>query len=168
MTLETIGTYVKRPIRFLHLADIHGWRMKTYGISIHRDRPLSANVARAVSFAAAQLPTPAVQAAITDDKEVCAESRYGIGVIIIHEAREGVFLLISWWVGENMLRHHVFLSPGNEPHDFVSLAPSGIVACVWELAILAFERRAWIDAILNNPNGPDTEQYLASTFSADV
>ena len=33
-----------------------------------------------------------------------------IAFIIIHEATEGVFSLINWWVGENMLNTHIFLT----------------------------------------------------------
>ena len=33
--------------------------------------------------------------------------------------------------------------------------------CVWELAVVDFERRAWIEDVLANPDGPDLERYLA-------
>ena len=34
--------------------------------------------------------------------------------------------------------------------------------CVWELAIVDFERRAWIEDVLANSPGPDLERYLAA------
>jgi hypothetical protein len=40
--------------------------------------------------------------------------------------------------------------------------PTGLTACVWDAALLAYERQAWVDAVLNNPNGPSIEQYLSA------
>lgn len=34
-------------------------------------------------------------------------------------------------------------------------------ACVWDAALLAYERQAWVDAVLTNPYGPSIEQYLS-------
>jgi hypothetical protein len=39
---------------------------------------------------------------------------------------------------------------------------------VWDGALLAFERQAWVDAVLNNPNGPSVEQYLSTQMNEDV
>lgn len=166
--MELSGKYVKRPIRFLHLAESRGWKIKVYGISAHRERPLSTNVAAAEDLAENHLPQPAVLSQSADEQFLISESRYGVGVLIVHEAREGVFVLISWWAGENMLQHHVFFSPTKEASRFLSLASSGIIACVWELAVLGFERQTWIDMVLNNPAGPDLDRYLGHNLSADV
>ena len=40
--------------------------------------------------------------------------------------------------------------------------------CVWEMSVLDFERRAWIEDVLANPNGPDIDRYLTRRFNADV
>ncbi|HEV2130530.1 MAG TPA: hypothetical protein VGR27_05485 [Longimicrobiaceae bacterium] len=97
-----------------------------------------------------------------------SEDRYGVAVLIAHEGREGCFVLLSWWAGENMLQHHVYFAPAEPPFEFEYLSPTGVVACVWELAVLAFERDAWVDAVLANPSGPDLDAYLARHLSADV
>jgi hypothetical protein len=39
---------------------------------------------------------------------------------------------------------------------------------VWDLAVIAFERDAWLDAVLRNPAGPDVERYLATRLDADI
>lgn len=38
----------------------------------------------------------------------------------------------------------------------------------WDAALLAFERRAWVDTMLNNPNGPNLEQYLSTQMNEEV
>ena len=42
------------------------------------------------------------------------------------------------------------------------------VACVWDLAVIGFEREAWLEAVLSNPRGPDVEAYLARRLSGEV
>jgi hypothetical protein len=40
--------------------------------------------------------------------------------------------------------------------------------CVWELGIIDFERRAWLEDVLMSPDGPDVERYLERHVDADV
>ena len=40
--------------------------------------------------------------------------------------------------------------------------------CVYELAIVEFERRAWIEDVIGNPDGPDVERYLGRRFGGLV
>ena len=40
----------------------------------------------------------------------------------------------------------------------VEWTPAG---CVYELAIVEFERRAWIEDVIGNPDGPDLDRYIA-------
>jgi hypothetical protein len=42
------------------------------------------------------------------------------------------------------------------------------VGCVWELAVVDFERRAWLEDVLVNPGDPDLDRYLTRRFSAEV
>ena len=41
------------------------------------------------------------------------------------------------------------------------------VACVWDLAVMAFEREAWIEFVLK-PAEPDIDAYLAARLTADL
>ena len=43
-----------------------------------------------------------------------------------------------------------------------------LTTCVWDAAPIAFERQAWVDTMLNNPNGPSIEQYLSTPMNEDV
>ncbi|SDI82664.1 hypothetical protein SAMN04487954_101407 [Billgrantia gudaonensis] len=84
--------------------------------------------------------------------------RYGVVVMIVHEAREGCYVLLDWWTGENMLQHHVYFSRDPNDPEFSDVTQTGIVACVWELKVLSFEREAWIDCVLarEEPSWMDT------------
>ena len=74
--------------------------------------------------------------------------RHGMAVLIVHEAREGRFVLLDWRTGENMLQHHVYFSPDTDNPEFRDMAQTGIAACVWELKVLSFEREAWIEYVV--------------------
>jgi hypothetical protein len=47
----------------------------------------------------------------------------------------------------------------------VQWTPAG---CVYELAIVEFERRAWIEDVIGNPDGPDLDRYLSRRFEGLV
>jgi hypothetical protein len=160
--------YRPRPIRFLHLADLDGWRVKVYGISAHGECPDPGFVQAAEHVARRQLPNPPIWSAVAGEEAFLSADRYGVALLIAHEGREAGFALVSWWVGENMLQHHVYVAAGDDPVAFEYLSPAGVVACVWELAVLAFERQAWVDTVLANPAGPDLDAYLASRLSAEL
>lgn len=48
------------------------------------------------------------------------------------------------------------------------MSPKGLIACVWDLKILSFEREAWLNCVLNNPDGPSLEKYLATQLNENV
>jgi len=173
LRLEFAGSYARRPIRFLELATIDGWRVKTYGISAKGDTPSPTLVQTAKQLAGKALPTPPVRVnrnGSSDDGGEPLDSldRYGVAVLIVHEAREGCFVLLDWWTGENMLQHHVYFSPDTNNPEFEDVADTGIGACVWELKVLSFEREAWIDCVLASERGADLDGYCSRHFSEDV
>jgi hypothetical protein len=43
----------------------------------------------------------------------------------------------------------------------------GPMACTYELAVVCFERQAWVDCVLAAPQ-PDLAAYLAARFNGDV
>jgi hypothetical protein len=45
---------------------------------------------------------------------------------------------------------------GAEPDRLEPAGPTAL-GCVWELGIVEFERRAWIEDEIGNPDGPDLE-----------
>ena len=96
------------------------------------------------------------------------ECDHGVGFLILHLAEDGDYLLLSHWVDANMLRHQVFQCKVTEQGvtSIRSLANDGIIACVWELEIMKFERDAWVRAVLiaGVINAATQASYLESNF----
>lgn len=145
--------YRSRSISFLELWYHAGWRLKVYGIAHDAEHPAHGLVERARELAAACLPMPA----ITDD-------RYGVGFIGVHEGQGSNLVFVDWWANENELNHRVFVSRPDRPLAFTDVTATGPTACVWDLAVIGFERQAWVAAALQAPGGPDLARYLSSHF----
>lgn len=145
--------YSARTIRYLELWSHGEWRLKVYGIACGRRGPAGAIVAAAKRLAAAILPEPAR-----------ADDRYGVGFMGAHEGRGENLIFVDWWADENELRHHVFVAPHAQPLAFRDITATSRLGCVWDLAVIAFERRAWIDAVLLESDRPGIDHYLACHF----
>lgn len=158
--IDLHGPYRTRPIRFLHLAEHNGWRIKVYGIRFREaegpDAPDARIVALAEQAVLPRLPQPAI-----------ADDRYGVGFLVVHQGQDRNWLLLDWWYDREILKQRLFSSPLAAP-DAITPAEPDLLACTWELAVHGFERQAWIDTVLNNPNGPDVDAYLSRQLNADV
>ncbi len=157
MTRFTSGPYTERPIRFLEVWSHAGWRLKVYSISSKREVCRLDLVAAAKDVATENLPHPAL-----------SPERYGLGTLIIHEGNDANFVLLDHWAGENMLHHQVFASSLEWPLELADASHTKLAMCVWELHVLAFERQAWIDTVLRQPEQPDFDGYLARRLEGDV
>ena len=159
MTFQPSATYRKRPIRYLETFEKDGWRLKVYGISASTDRPSEDLVNAIKAEAAKTLPFPAV-----------AESRYGVGFLYAHQGRDGGgFASVNWWGNENELFHRQYEAPADSVSDLRPVEETGGSAgCVWDLAVIEHERRAWVECVLANDGGTDLDAYMARTFDAEV
>jgi hypothetical protein len=149
--------YQRRPIRFSELWSIDGWAVKVYGISAHGEAPPQALFDAAKTIARQRLPQPAV-----------ADDRYGAAFLIVHAGADGDYVLLDWWFGENMLQHHVYAGPVGEPDKLEYISPQGVGFCVWELYVFGFERQAWIDEVLAQPDQPSIQRYVQRQLNVDV
>jgi hypothetical protein len=76
---------------------------------------------------------------------------YKVSFVISHEASEAIFTLVNWWVEGNMLITKVYKSSFASPGEFEEITNSNIAgACIWELAIISYERDAWVTDVLQN------------------
>ncbi len=150
-------SYAPRPIRFLDLWEEGGWRLKVYGIAYRGDTPRAPLIAAAKRAARERLPLPAV-----------AADRYGVGFLGIHDGRGANFVFVDWWTHENELVHHLYQSNGDRPANLEYATPRAVIACVWDLELMAFERAAWVRTVLANPRGPDLDAYLAARLDTRV
>ena len=138
--------YRERRGRFVSDERFGDWRLKLYGLADPekgvRDELLAA------TRELAQRSVPPVHEA------------YGAGFAIAHDAAFPI-ALIYWWQGTNELHQRVYAGSAIDDLSAVTLTPAG---CVYELAIVEFERRAWVDDVIGNPDGPDLERYLSRRF----
>ncbi len=146
--------YRTRPVRFLELWPCDGWQVKVYGIAYQRRTPRPELVSAAKQAARKRLPQPPA-----------AGERAGVAILIAHDAHGSTWALVQWWEG-NILHNHVY---GGDPDTPSMLAPvtGGPMACTYELAVIGFERQAWIDHVLAAPQ-PDLGAYLGARFHGDV
>jgi hypothetical protein len=148
--------YEPRHVRFIRREDVDGWRLKLYGIALNGKAPQPEFVEATRDLAASVLPQPP-----------SGGDRYGVGFATAHDATSLYIALIYWWQSENELHKRIYVSPKDEPIAFTQVEnqPTG---CVWELAVVDFERRAWLEDVLANSSGPDVERYLERRFDADL
>jgi hypothetical protein len=149
--------YRARPVRFLDLAELDGWRIKVYGIAYEGERPRAAFVEAALDIARRSLPAPAS----TDD-------RYGVGFLGVHQGRASNFVFLDWWEQENELHHHIWFSSSAAPTSLRAARPGDPIACAWDVSVLAHERDAWVAHVLARFDDPDLEGYLAQRMNAEV
>ena len=147
--MHNFDTYQARSTKFHELAEHNDWRIKVYTITAHAHGLTESLLTAAKNIAFLHLP----KTAITDQ-------RYGVGFLIIHQGLMANWILLDWWEHNDIIHHLVFSSPSDNPNNITAVTDHSIMACVYELEIIEFERRAWIDTILSNKNPPDFERYL--------
>jgi len=150
-------TYAPRPIRALGQWSVAGLRLKVHGIAYQLAAPRPEVIDAARALVQAELP-----------RLIAGQNHYSAGFVGVHDGRGAIFVFVDFWTDENELRHHVYVAPKDQPARLEYKTPSGLIACVWDLAVIGFERQAWIECVLANPNGPDFEAYLARPLNADV
>jgi hypothetical protein len=154
--LRAEGTYKPRPLRFIGRERLGDWRLKIYSIDARGGTARPELVDATIALASSVLPRPAV-----DDQ------RYGIGFAIAHDAATVCFGLVYWWQSQNELHQRVHMSPRDNPRALAKIADPA-AGCVWEMGIIDFERRAWLEDVLANPRGPDLERYLSRELDTEV
>lgn len=152
------GTDRPRNVTFLRLHETAGWRLKFYRIG----RARAELVRTAELLAPSALPAPAVHHGGDDPYDI---DRYGVGFVIVHETSDYAFALYDWWAGQNEIHQRIFSSlptrlEAMRPH------PTRAIGSVWELAVIDFERRAWVRHMLDGDE-PDIEAYLADRVTGD-
>src|SRR3954452_8094354 len=113
-------------------------RLKHYGIALRDGRARPALV-RAVRRAAADSIPPRAP-----------------GFTIAHDAAAAALGIVYWWANENEIHARYFCAPHDDPGALVPVQDTGM-ACVWELELIDFERRAWLRDVLEDG---DPEAYL--------
>lgn len=131
-----------RTIRFIRRQDLGDWRLKVYGIGTHAPDARPEFVEATVEAARGALPQGG-----------------GTAFVIAHDATTAGLGIVYWWANENEIHGRFFVSPLEEPRAMEEHNGTGL-ACVWELEVLDFERRAWLEHVLKRG---DIEAYMAAT-----
>lgn len=76
----------------------------------------------------------------------------GLAVVIQHAGGDGDYVLVHTWVEEYMSRLAIFVGPADQPAR-LRPAPAGLAPCVWEAAVIAYERDAFVRTVLRG-EGP--------------
>jgi hypothetical protein len=86
------------------------------------------------------------------------------GFTIAHEGRSAAMALVYWWAHENELHRRAYAAPLSlaSADALQALTDTGM-ACVWELEVIDFERRAWLEDVLVDG---DVDAYLSRTLEA--
>jgi hypothetical protein len=122
--------YKPRTIRFIRDEQVGDWKLKVYGIGTHAPDARPEFVDATLEAAAGALPEGG-----------------GSGFVIAHDATSAGLGLVYWWANDNEIHGRFFLSPLEDPAAVEPIEGTGL-ACVWELEVLDFERRAWIEDVL--------------------
>jgi hypothetical protein len=146
--IELAEPYIPRPVAALGIWQHGDWLMKTYTIAYRRKSARAELVKAAEAVAADALPTPAITA-----------TRYGVGFLGIHDGRGAGLVFVDWWEQENDLHHRVFLSSDTNRGTLRPAEPTELVACVWDLSVIAHEREAWLRHVFA-AGIPDLDAYL--------
>lgn len=150
--------YQTRPIRFIEIYKISNWTLKVYSISSKNEY---------VSKHYLNNAKKNIKNWLEKSSETNLET-YNIATLMLHECKEGCFAIINWWVDENMLQHYVYLTKNEQSEEFELFSHNGIVTCVWESAVIWFERNAWVKHVLMKNENPDFESYLQEHLNQDV
>lgn len=150
--------YQSRSIQFYELLIVENWTIKIYTITSN------------VRFRAIDVLNNAKKN-LTQWLKTSQSLRlptYGIAFLIVHEGKDGVWSLINWWIGGEMLQSSTYYTSFGNPAEFKLCPSEGGMACVWELAVMAHERKAWINHVLKRATVPDFIAYLNDRIAGDI
>jgi hypothetical protein len=82
------------------------------------------------------------------------------GFTIAHDAVSAGLGLVYWWANDNEIHARFYSSPLDDPGALTPYQGAGM-ACVWELEVIDFERRAWLSDVLVDD---DVEAYLSRSL----
>ena len=150
-------TYIPRKIEFYQSLKIDDWTVKVYTITMNSN------------FESKQILESAIKELplwITNAQKSILKTHKN-AFLIAHEGREGVWLLMNWWTDSEMLETKVYFGDYNNPSKITETIykPKSLV-CVWELAVITHERKAWLKHVLLNSNSPKYNEYAKDVLKS--
>lgn len=151
---RNLFAYERRKLMADPLLTVHGWQIKPYRIA-YPDAKAETDV-QAIDFAAI------LAQALPLNREAHYE---GVGYAVLHKARDGCYLVMGrWYAGHNLMSDtfEVGALSLQAKDTRPSLERLSLLGCVWELAVVAFEREAWIVSAMHSDN---REEGIAAYLS---
>ena len=150
--------YELRPIRFLGVSTTpSGWNVKSYAITV-------ADLGGTLPDKGVELAWQALIAALSVPSDT--KDGHGVAILTMHLGLRGFWVLVDWWASGDMLMHRHLRAPVDSLSDLRDVSAEAFGPCVWELAVQAHERRAWLEHVLARPQGPDLPAYLRDGLTA--
>ena len=149
--------YTPRKVRSLGLLQIDDWRVKVHGLSATPGGELEDAVHVGARKAAEEaLPRPGT-----------GGGRYGVGFVIAHRTPDAYSYVVGWWAYGCLLSTAAYSARFSDPAE-IARCPARQAGCVWELAVVDHERRAWTRTMLGSKTEGDVEGYLGAVLSGKV
>lgn len=97
-----------------------------------------------------------------------ADDHHFVAFVIIHEGIDGVWTLINWWTGKEMLRINTYFTDYQDTSSILLHPQKGAMACVWELPVINHEKNAWVTHILKQADEPNFDNYFKDIVEGQI
>ncbi|MFD7980096.1 hypothetical protein [Streptomyces sp. NPDC059071] len=146
-----------RTVRPLGARETAGHLLKVYGIEAPGRTVGEAEAAPALRLAAGHLALGRHRGSL------------GLAVLIVHAGGDGDYVLVHSWIEGHMSDLAIWTGPAGRPEE---LRPgrAGLAPCVWEAAVLAHEREAFVRHVLDGtgPAGTRLAAWSADALEGEV
>ncbi|WP_194900122.1 hypothetical protein [Catenulispora pinisilvae] len=149
-------SYTPRRVRPLGRLQIDDWRVKLHGLGATDGELEPAAREGARKAATEALPRPGI-----------GGGRYGVGFVIAHRSTNAYSYVVGWWSYGCLLSTAAYSARFSDPAD-IARCPARQAGCVWELAVIDHERRAWTRTMLRAGADGDLDGYLDTVLSGKV
>ena len=146
LTVPTGQAYVPRHVERLDAWSNDEWALKVYWMTVDGAPPddLALNAARSGVWEALE-----------------TKSGYGLGFVIVHRGQLADWIVLGWWTDGDILRRRVLT---HEKGEITDRSDEDFLGCVWELSVIDWERKAWINTILRHHESADPRDYLRAVY----
>ena len=151
---DNLRSYQKRNIQFDEKVYLENWVVKVYTITTK------------ATFESREVLINVKNELHTLLKE--ANNHHDSAFLIVHEGTDGVWSLVNWWTGNEMLRTNTYFTSYKEEENISLFPTSGSMACVWELPIINHEKDAWIKHVLMKASSPDFQTYYKDVIQGSI
>ncbi|MFI8960887.1 hypothetical protein ACIGO8_02135 [Streptomyces sp. NPDC053493] len=136
-----------RTVRALGVREVAGHLLKVYAVEAPGRTVGEAETDPAVRLAADHLVLGRHRGSL------------GLAVLLVHAGGDGDYVLVHTWIEGHMSDLAIWTGPAGRP-DALRPGRAGLASCVWEAAVLAHEREAFVRHVLDG-TGPAADRLAA-------